>query len=71
VGQLRSSRSLVGTDESYRNDDTLEEGMAPVLELPSTFTPDRISAVVGVLARTLARQIASEIGGVGEPGGTA
>jgi len=70
VGQLRSSRSLVGADESYRANDTLEEGMAPVLELPSTFTPDRIAAVVVVLARALARQIANEIGGGGEPGGT-
>lgn len=34
--------------------------MAPVLELPPMFPPDRIAAVVGVLARVLARQIVGE-----------
>lgn len=43
VRHLRSSLSLVGADESYRAHDTLEEGMTPGLELPSTFAPDRIA----------------------------
>jgi hypothetical protein len=58
-----SSRSLVGADESYRVDDTLEECMTtPVLDLPPTLPPDRIAAAVGVLVRALARQIVDEIG---------
>jgi hypothetical protein len=36
--------------------------MAPVLELPPMFPPDRIAAVVGVLARAIAHQIVGEIG---------
>ena len=37
--------------------------MAPVLELPPMVPPDRIAAVVDVLARALARQIVGEISG--------
>jgi len=57
-----SSRSLAGADESYRVDEALEEGMTPVLELPPALPPDRIAAAVGVLARTIARQIVRELG---------
>ena len=61
VRHQSSSRSPARADESYGVDDTLEEGMAPVLELPPMFPSDRIAAVVDVLARALARQIVGEI----------
>src|SRR4051812_33664464 len=60
-----SSHSLVDADESYRVDDALEEDMSPVLDLPQTQPTERIAAVVGVLARALARQIVDEIGARG------
>jgi len=56
-----SSRSPAAADESYGGDETLEEGIVLVLELPPMFPPDRIAAVVGVLARVFARQIVGEI----------
>jgi hypothetical protein len=50
-----------GRDESYGPIHGSVDDM-PVLHLPTTFPPERIAAVVAVLARGIARQIVRELG---------